>query len=268
MRCPALLFSVLLLACDAEAPKAEPAKAEPVKVEPVKVEPVPVAPAKPAPDAKEACAKIVVVAWQGAEGAEETVTRDEATAKSEAETLREKLIGGVALAVLATTSDEPKTRAKAGAMGTYEREKWPEKYAAIKDAVFALQVGEVSAAVKLPHGYVVAQRCAVEKIHSRHILVRYKGAKNAEAAIKRDAKAARKLADKVHTEATAAGADFAALAKKYSEDGSAERGGDLGSVGRGMFAPAFEAAAFALKPGETSVVVETDFGFHIIQRVE
>ena len=270
MRSPALLLPVLLLACDAEAPKTEPAKTEPAKTEPMKAEPAKAEPAKSvvAPDPKEACAKILVVAWKGAEGAEATVTRDEATAQSEAETLREKLIGGVALAGLAATSDEPKTRAKGGAMGTYEREKWPEKYAAIKDAVFGLQVGEVSAAVKLPHGYVVAQRCAVEKISSRHILIRYTGAKNAEAEIKRDPKAARTLADKVHAEVSAAGADFAALAKKYSEDGSSERGGELGSVGRGMFAPAFEAAAFALKPGETSAVVETDFGFHVIQRVE
>ena len=70
------------------------------------------------------------------------------------------------------------------------------------------------------------------------------------------------------TEAQAAGADFEALAKKRSEDSSAERGGDLGSVGRGLFAPAYETAAFALKPGELSAVIETDFGFHVIQRVE
>ncbi len=267
MRSPALLLT-LLFACDAEAPKKAEPKTEPVKAPPPKAEPVKVAPVVPAPDQTEACAKIVVVAWKGAEGAEETVTRDEATAKEEAEALREKLIGGIAIDGLAARSDEPKTRAKNGAMGTYVREKWPEKYAAIKNAVFGLQVGEVTPAVKLPHGYVVAQRCAVEKIASRHILIRYKGAKNAEAKIKRDAKAARELADKVHAEASAAGADFAALAKKYSEDGSAERGGELGSVGRGMFAPAFEAAAFALKVGETSAVVETDFGFHVIQRVD
>ena len=58
------------------------------------------------------------------------------------------------------------------------------------------------------------------------------------------------------------------MMRVYGGDGSAERGGELGSVGGGMFAPAFEAAAFALKAGETSAVVETDFGFHIIQRVE
>jgi len=256
----------LLLACTAEAPKPEPAKTEPAKPEPAKVSEA--VPARPAPDAKEACAKILVIAWAGAEGAEATVTRDEATAKDLAGALREKLIGGVAMSELAAQSDEPKTRAKGAAMGTYERAKWPEKYAAIADAVFGLQVGEVTPPIRMPLGYVVAQRCAVEKIGSRHILIRYKGAKNAEASVKRDAKAAGALAEKVHAEATVAGADFAALAKKYSEDGSAERGGELGSVGRGMFAPAFETAAFALKPGETSKVVETDFGFHIIQRVE
>jgi len=263
---PLALSLSVLLACSAEAPKPEPAKAEPAKPEPVEAEPA--KPATPAPDAKEACAKIVVVAWAGAEGAEASVTRDEAAAKASAEALREKLAGGAAFAEVAAQSDEPKTKAKGGAMGTFEREKWPEKYAAIADAVFGSQVGETTPAIRTPLGWVVAQRCAVEKIHSRHILVRYKGAKNAEASIKRDATAARKLAEKVHAEATAAGADFAVIAKKYSEDGSADRGGDLGSVGRGMFAPAFESAAFALKPGETSAVVETDFGFHVIQRVD
>lgn len=257
----------LLLACGAEAPKPEPTKAAPAPaVAPAPAKPEPEK--KPAPDAKEACAKIVVVAWAGAEGAEASVTRDEAAAKAQAEVVHEKLLGGIDLGELAATSDEPKTKAKAGAMGTYEREKWPEKYAAIADAVFALQVGEVTQPIRLPHGWVVAQRCAVEKVHSRHILIRYKGAKNAEKDIKRDAVAARELAEKVLGETRAAGADFAAIAKKYSEDGSADKGGDLGSVGRGMFAPAFEAAAFALKPGETSEVIETDFGFHVIQRVE
>lgn len=263
---PLALSLSVLLACGAEAPRVEPAKAEPPKPEAPKLEPA--KPVKPAPDAKEACAKIVVIAWVGADGAEPAVTRDEAAAKTVAETVREKLLGGVAMSELAGQSDEPKTRAKGGAMGTYVREKWPEKYAAIAEVVFAAQVGETTPAIRMPHGFVVAQRCAVEKITSRHILVRYKGAKNAEASIKRDAKAAAALAEKVHAEATVAGADFATLAKKYSEDGSAEKGGELGSVGRGMFAPAFETAAFALKPGETSEVVETDFGFHVIQRVE
>ncbi len=65
------------------------------------------------------------------------------------------------------------------------------------------------------------------------------------------------------------GADFAEMAKKYSEDpGSAAEGGDLGWVGKGIFYPEFEAAAFALKPGELSGVVESPVGFHIIQMIE
>ncbi|MCL5266986.1 MAG: peptidylprolyl isomerase [Bacteroidetes bacterium] len=62
------------------------------------------------------------------------------------------------------------------------------------------------------------------------------------------------------------GADFAELAKKYSQDpGSASAGGDLGWAARGQFIPEFEHAVYALKPGEISGVVETQFGFHIIQ---
>jgi peptidyl-prolyl cis-trans isomerase SurA len=62
-----------------------------------------------------------------------------------------------------------------------------------------------------------------------------------------------------------AGADISVLAKQYSDDpGSAALGGDLGFVKRGVFYPEFEAAAFALAPGEYSEVVESPIGFHII----
>jgi len=66
-----------------------------------------------------------------------------------------------------------------------------------------------------------------------------------------------------------AGADFATLAKKYSNDpGSATLGGDLGFVKRGVFYPEFEAAAFSLGENEYSDVIETPVGFHIIQLLE
>ncbi len=65
------------------------------------------------------------------------------------------------------------------------------------------------------------------------------------------------------------GADFAELAKKYSDDpGSASQGGDLGFAKRGVFLPEFEAAAFALAPNQISNIVETQFGYHIIQLIE
>lgn len=265
-------LALLLAACDGDAPKTQDPPPEPAnKVEappPEKKPEPPPAPKYPPGEPDEACAKILVVAWQGADGAEPAVTRDKPAAQARAEELRKKLAEGTAFADLAAETDEPKTRVKGGAMGTYAKDKWPEKYAPLKDVVFALGLGETSAVVEHPHGFVVAQRCKVEKVHTRHILVRYKGARNAEPKIKRSKEDAQKLAEKIHAEATRPGADFAALAKKKSEDSSAERGGDLGPVGRGLFAPSYEAAAFALKSGEISAVVESDFGFHVIQRVD
>ncbi len=65
------------------------------------------------------------------------------------------------------------------------------------------------------------------------------------------------------------GVDFAALAKKYSDDpGSAAQGGELGFVKKGVFYPEFESAAFSLKEGELSGVVESPVGYHIIQLIE
>ena len=81
-------------------------------------------------------------------------------------------------------------------------------------------------------------------------------------------KKARELAQSL-LDSIKAGADFEALAKKYSDDpGSASLGGDLGFVKRGVFYPEFEAAAFALNENEISGVVETPIGFHIIQMLE
>ncbi|MBO4575286.1 MAG: peptidylprolyl isomerase [Bacteroidales bacterium] len=65
------------------------------------------------------------------------------------------------------------------------------------------------------------------------------------------------------------GERFSTIARIYSEDpGTAKKGGETGFQGRGGFVPEFEAAAFALKEGEVSEVVETEYGFHIIQLIE
>lgn len=67
----------------------------------------------------------------------------------------------------------------------------------------------------------------------------------------------------------AAGDDFAVYAALYSQDpGSAKKGGELGLFERGTMVPEFEAAAFNLKPGEMSQVIETKFGFHLLQLIE
>ncbi len=81
--------------------------------------------------------------------------------------------------------------------------------------------------------------------------------------------------DRVRTELAALrervikGEKFSMLATLYSQDpGTASKGGELGFFSRGDMVGEFEAAAFALKPGEVSPIIETQFGFHIIQLIE
>ena len=61
---------------------------------------------------------------------------------------------------------------------------------------------------------------------------------------------------------------FFDLAKEHSDCPSGNEGGDLGHFGKGMMVPEFEESAFSMEVGETSGVVETSFGYHLIQRTE
>jgi len=101
-----------------------------------------------------------------------------------------------------------------------------------------------------------------EAIKASHVLIAVP--QGADAAAKQ---AARAKADGVLKQARG-GADFAGLAKKYSNDASAAHGGDLGFFPRGQMVPEFDTAAWALEPGQVSDVVETQFGFHIIKLTE
>lgn len=98
-----------------------------------------------------------------------------------------------------------------------------------------------------------------EQIHARHILVAVKDS-DSDAAKKK----ARERIEKIYKEAKA-GADFAKLAKDNSDGPSAANGGDLGWFGKGAMVPEFEKAAFALKKGEVSEPVKTQFGWHVIK---
>ena len=102
---------------------------------------------------------------------------------------------------------------------------------------------------------------AAEERRARHILIN--AAKDAAPDLKQKAKA---RAEALLAEARKNPAGFAELAKKNSEDpGSAGQGGDLDFFGRGAMVKPFEDAAFAMKPGEISNLVETDFGYHLIK---
>ncbi len=90
----------------------------------------------------------------------------------------------------------------------------------------------------------------VTKIHCAHILV-----EKQSVALEIKAK-------------IAAGESFSKLAQQYSIDVSKKRGGDLGLFGRGVMVKEFEKAAFALEKGQISDIVKTQFGYHIIKRLD
>jgi peptidyl-prolyl cis-trans isomerase SurA len=111
------------------------------------------------------------------------------------------------------------------------------------------------------HTYKDSLGVIPEKVKIAHI---FRSPKTSEEAKEKSREFAQAILDSIKN-----GADFAEMAKKYSEDpGSAKEGGDLGFVKKGVFYPEFESAAYALQPGEISGVVESPVGFHIIQLIE
>jgi len=102
-----------------------------------------------------------------------------------------------------------------------------------------------------------------EKIHAKHILIKPEDGNDPNQAKLRAKAKAQEILGQIK-----AGADFNDLAKQHSACPSGKGGGDLGVQPKGTFVPEFEKAAYALKPGQLSDVVETGFGFHIIKLIE
>jgi peptidyl-prolyl cis-trans isomerase D len=129
-----------------------------------------------------------------------------------------------------------------------------------------VNVDQVRATIKVPDADIEAfykqnlqQYQTPAQVRASHVLIKLEG---------RDEKQALALAEEVAKKAKS-GADFAALAKQYSEDDSnKDTGGDLDYFGRGRMVAEFEQAAFAMKAGEISDPVKTAFGYHVIKVVD
>jgi peptidyl-prolyl cis-trans isomerase D len=135
------------------------------------------------------------------------------------------------------------------------------RYVAYRRAEFETTAKPTDAQMQVFYREHVEDRFTdADEVRARHILIKVDPAADADAKSKARAEAEDLLKQ------VRAGGDFEALAKAHSKDpGSATKGGDLGFFPRGRMVPAFDAAAFALEPGQVSELVETPFGFHIIK---
>ncbi|MHC4176441.1 MAG: peptidylprolyl isomerase [Planctomycetota bacterium] len=106
------------------------------------------------------------------------------------------------------------------------------------------------------------------ELSAAHILIMYKGSERASAEITRSKEEALALAQEIAKKAKAEGADFAALAKEYSDGPSGPRGGSVGNFKPDEMVEPFSQATMKLAIGEVSDPVETPFGYHIIRRQE
>ena len=190
-----------------------------------------------------------------------------ATLQARAEALLSRVRAGEDFNNLARAASDAPDRSNGGQLGLRTADRYPTLFV---DATRALAVGEVSALVRSGAGFhllKVMERqdanlppTAVTQTRSRHILLR-PSAQLSEAAA-RD----RLLAYRAQIQAGQA--DFAALARQHSQDGSAAQGGDLGWTSPGMFVPEFEQFMNRLAPGQVGEPLVSRFGVHLIEVLE
>ena len=197
-----------------------------------------------------------------------------AARRSRAEEVAAQLRTGADFAKLAASYSDAADALKGGELGFRTADRLPQLFA---DAVANLKEGEVTPVLKSPNGFhiltLIGKRTqsvlkegsspaagAVQQTHARHILIKVNQ-------VVSSAEALRKLTD-LKQRLDNKSATFEELAKLYSNDGSAAKGGDLGFIYPGDTVPEFERAMNALKVGEVSAPIETQFGYHLIQVLE
>ena len=178
----------------------------------------------------------------------------------------EQAKSGKDFAQLAATYSESNDAMQGGDLGFRPTDSLPQ---VMSSAIANLKPGQVSEVVRSPSGFHIVKLIArrgggnalpqVQQTHARHILIKV-------TEITSESEARHKITQ-VH-QRLKSGEDFAALAKLYSQDGSAQKGGDLGWLYPGDTVQPFDQAMNALKIGEISGPVQTQFGFHIIQVLE
>ncbi|MBI3267840.1 MAG: peptidylprolyl isomerase [Planctomycetes bacterium] len=193
-----------------------------------------------------------------------TRTRDEAKELAQKVLALARARGADFAALALQYSDDPGSRERGGVFGNLERGRL--KYQHLEQALFGMEEGQVSDVLETPVGFHIVTRIPVqEDVTASHILIMWKGSERAPESVTRTKEEALKLLQDVQAKLQA-GLAFAELARQFSDCPSSKQGGALPPFARGQMTPNFEKAAFALKPGQTSDIVETPFGYHLILR--
>jgi parvulin-like peptidyl-prolyl isomerase len=207
-------------------------------------------------------ARHILVAYSEAVQAPATVSRSKDEARQLAEKVRADILDGGDFVALCKAHSDGGTANRGGELGTFGK---GVMHSAFEAAVFGLEVGALSGVVETPFGFHVIEREPVVEVRVAQILVQWKGRHLSKTS--RSKEAARVRAD----EALAlirSGRGMREVAKTHSDGDTGKRGTDLGWFQKGQMVPAFDEAAFALMPGQTSEVIESPLGFHIIHRLE
>ncbi len=212
----------------------------------------------PAPDGRYAATHLLI-SWSGAADSESE--RSRAAALELARALHEQVSDGASLEALAVAHSDGPSGPRGGGLGIYQSGTMLPQFEA---AVASVDIGELAPLVTTPFGFHVIRRDAVLVAEAAHIVVPWHGCWRATAT--RSKQEARERIGEAAA-LVRAGRPFADVAAEFSEDATAPHGGRLGEVGRGQLLPAVDDALFALVPGQTSEVVESSFGFHLVHRL-